>query len=194
MATREEKKAATRKKLLEAAATLVAKQGALAASLDAIAQKAGLTKGAVYSNFTSKEDLLFALADHAALTINADDLFADDARPVGETLEVLGARMAKELRAASARTWLLTHEILNFALRNTKARREIAESWRASNRATGAWIERSAVAHGESLTLTGEEIAVVVEALGLGLAQVRAIDPQSVPDQLFPKAFRLLAG
>ena len=78
MPSREEKKAATRRKLLDAAAALVAREGALAASLDAIAEKAGLTKGAVYSNFGSKEELLFEMAAaFAGPSIHADPEASD---------------------------------------------------------------------------------------------------------------------
>ena len=55
--TREEKKARTRAQLIDAAATVFARRGFVAASLDEVAEEAGLTKGAVYSNFASKEEL-----------------------------------------------------------------------------------------------------------------------------------------
>src|SRR6266542_2907779 len=61
--TREEKKARTRAQLIDAAATVFARRGLVAASLDEVAEEAGLTKGAVYSNFASKEDLFQAVID-----------------------------------------------------------------------------------------------------------------------------------
>src|ERR1700733_6627069 len=51
---REEKKAATREALLEAATKVFARQGYVAASVDEVAWETGMTKGAVYSNFDSK--------------------------------------------------------------------------------------------------------------------------------------------
>ena len=89
MPSREEKKEATRRRLLEAAAAVVAKHGAIAASLDAIAEKAGLTKGAVYSNFDSKAALLEALSELAGPTVDIDDAFDTD-RSLEENLEALG--------------------------------------------------------------------------------------------------------
>jgi len=56
--SREEKKALTRARLLDAAATVFARRGFAAASLDEVAEEAGLTKGAVYSNFESKDELI----------------------------------------------------------------------------------------------------------------------------------------
>ena len=61
--TREEKKARTRAQLIDAAATVFARRGFVAASLDEVAEEAGLTKGAVYSNFDSKEDLVRAVLE-----------------------------------------------------------------------------------------------------------------------------------
>ena len=61
--TREEKKARTRAQLIDAAAAVFARRGFVAASLDEVAEEAGLTKGAVYSNFDSKEDLFEAVLD-----------------------------------------------------------------------------------------------------------------------------------
>src|SRR5687768_14502723 len=59
--TREESKARTRQELLRAASRLFLRNGFVATSLADIAEEAGLTKGAVYSNFESKEDLFVAV-------------------------------------------------------------------------------------------------------------------------------------
>src|SRR6266568_6891513 len=61
--TREEKKAQTRERLIEAAAKVFAEKGFAATSLDEVADTAGLTKGAVYSNFENKEDLVRAVLE-----------------------------------------------------------------------------------------------------------------------------------
>lgn len=54
----------TRTRILEAAAAMFAEQGYANASLDKVASKAGLTKGAVYWHFSSKQDLFLALLEH----------------------------------------------------------------------------------------------------------------------------------
>lgn len=59
--TRIEKKARTRAELIDSADRLFTSQGFHATSLDAIADEAGYTKGAIYSNFATKEDLFFAV-------------------------------------------------------------------------------------------------------------------------------------
>lgn len=53
----------TRERLMDAAYELFAEEGVHATSIEAIAEAAGFTRGAFYSNFASKEELFFALAD-----------------------------------------------------------------------------------------------------------------------------------
>src|SRR5438046_4116689 len=59
--TRAEKQAITRARVLDAAAKLFARRGFDGVSLDEVAAAAGFSKGAVYSNFESKEELLLTL-------------------------------------------------------------------------------------------------------------------------------------
>ena len=55
----------TREKLFEAAARVFEERGIGAASIETIAAAAGFTRGAFYSNFASKDDLIVAmLEDH----------------------------------------------------------------------------------------------------------------------------------
>ena len=53
----------TRERLMDAAYELFAEEGVHATPIEAIAEAAGFTRGAFYSNFESKNDLFFALAD-----------------------------------------------------------------------------------------------------------------------------------
>ena len=58
---RAEQKIRTRSRLIEAAGRLFLAHGVEGVSLDAVAEAAGFSKGAVYANFTGKEDLLLAV-------------------------------------------------------------------------------------------------------------------------------------
>src|SRR5918995_7025815 len=64
--TRAEKRERTHEELLLAAEKLFVERGFHATSVDEIAFEAGYTKGAVYSNFESKEDLFFAVYERRA--------------------------------------------------------------------------------------------------------------------------------
>src|SRR5262245_66371515 len=60
----------TRRRLFEAAAQVFEERGIGAASIEAIAAAAGFTRGAVYSNFASKDDLIIAmLEDHVERSV-----------------------------------------------------------------------------------------------------------------------------
>src|SRR4051812_30880732 len=64
-------RADVRDRLLAAGRELFAEVGYQRASLDAIAGRAGFSKGAVYSNFTSKEELFLALLEHEVAGMRA---------------------------------------------------------------------------------------------------------------------------
>src|SRR5947209_15091214 len=64
------KKELTRRRLIEAAAEVIADRGFHAASLMEVASRAGLTTGAVYSNFRSKEDLFLSVIQQVALPLD----------------------------------------------------------------------------------------------------------------------------
>lgn len=65
--SREESQARTRARLLESAHEVVAREGYENASIDLIAEHAGYSKGAFYSNFDSKEEIFLELLEtHAA--------------------------------------------------------------------------------------------------------------------------------
>src|SRR5580692_142570 len=61
--TRQESRLETRTRLLESAAQLFARGGYEGASVDLIAESAGYSKGAFYSNFENKEAIFLELLD-----------------------------------------------------------------------------------------------------------------------------------
>jgi AcrR family transcriptional regulator len=75
--TRKEQQARTRSKLMRSAARLFCRGGLEQTSVDQIAQHAGYTKGAFYSNFKSKEELFLALLDQK---------FGEEIQRIEETL------------------------------------------------------------------------------------------------------------
>lgn len=71
--SRAESQAITRQRLLESAFEVVSQSGYDGASVDRIAEEAGYSKGAFYSNFKSKEDILLQLLENNAST-DVEDL------------------------------------------------------------------------------------------------------------------------
>src|SRR3954451_15292456 len=122
--TRPQLKQQTRDRLLEAARELFLRQGYHASSLEQVAEGAGLTKGAVYSNFTSKDDLFLALFTH-----RVDERIRDVeaiARGGAGDLEAIGRANARRLAARRAQEpeWgALLMEFTAYALRRPDVRR-----------------------------------------------------------------------
>src|SRR2546422_1443022 len=75
---RDEQRALTRTRLLEAAQRVFARRGFHAASVEEIAREAGATTGAIYSNFAGKEDLFLALFEEhvASQVVKYREIFA----------------------------------------------------------------------------------------------------------------------
>src|SRR5437868_155057 len=90
--TRAQRKEQTRAALLAAARTVVARRGMQAATHEEIASEAGLTIGAIYSNFSSKADLMAALwgeiAEHSSVQL-------EDHATLGECLDSLASRLVE---------------------------------------------------------------------------------------------------
>lgn len=68
--TREESRALTREKLILAAGKVFSLEGFGGASIDRIVEEAGFTKGAFYSNFSSKQDIFLQLVETFATNDN----------------------------------------------------------------------------------------------------------------------------
>jgi AcrR family transcriptional regulator len=93
--SRDEQRARTRRDLLAAAATVFARNGYHATSVDMVAEAAGYTKGAVYSNFASKEELFLALIDeHLDQAVDTLEEIVATADPA-DRADLLGERREK---------------------------------------------------------------------------------------------------
>ncbi len=77
--TREESRALTRMRLLASARELMAREGYENVSIDRIADGAGYSKGAFYSNFSSKEEIFLELLElHAKQDVSEIHKLLDD--------------------------------------------------------------------------------------------------------------------
>jgi AcrR family transcriptional regulator len=117
--------------LLRAAGRLFLRNGFVATSLADIAEEAGVTKGAVYSNFASKEDLFLALLKEPLVSretyapSKVDDLTGD----LVERGRQFG-RYAASMRPAIGHVALFL-EANAVALRSERARAQVADNTRA---------------------------------------------------------------
>jgi AcrR family transcriptional regulator len=180
--TRRERQEQTRGRLLEAAARVFARRGYAQASVDDIAAEAGFTTGAVYSNFSGKEELFVELADK-----KVEDLVAE-IRTVPEAGEEAGAEAAKQFREFLDRDpdWpLLFYEFWSFGVRNAEIREEFGKRRDALVDALAETLGHVANQLGFQLRFPAPVLARAIRAALSGLAFERAADPDAVPDDVF---------
>ena len=193
--TQQERKAETRSRLLAAAADLFADQGIDAVSVDAVAEAAGRTSGAVYAHFGSKQGLLLALLDSwkdSVLTVLLADVAASDS-PAGQ-LAAVWSNVSDTSDPDTARWPLLELELWLRAARDAEVadvlRVRNAEALRYSARQLEGWT----TAVGAEPTAPPGQLAVLVKSLLTGLALLKRLDPAMVPDDLALRGIGALVG
>ena len=150
-------------------------KGFAAISLDAIAAKAGMTKGAIYSNFASKTELLLAAARERGLVMRQFDPW--DAASFSDGL----AALAKELVATIARAKGGAKFAAQFqlsALADPELRAGMAEAYRQN---FAAVAERLARYTDLKPGVSARELAVGLQSVGLGLMMQSSSPPTRSP-------------
>lgn len=190
---REEQKALTRTRLLDAAEAVFARRGFHGASVDEIAREAGATTGALYSNFAGKEDLFLALFERSA---------ASDVREYSQTFAA-GGTPDDETRAVADLWMRILHERPNYfplviefwayAIREPRLRDGLAARFATLRSASAQLIAQGAAHRGISIPPeAADRLGLVITSLGNGLALQKLIDPESVPDELYGDALVLI--
>jgi AcrR family transcriptional regulator len=182
--TRAESKRVTRERLLASAARVLKKHGYHGASLAKVADEAGYTVGAVYSNFSGKEDLLLALIEQQSAEIAERVVAAAAGTP--DALEKLrrGADEWMRFLAEHPELYGVFMEFWAVAVRNPAIARRNAELWGAVRSAIGSLIEQHAKDLGRALTMPAEQVGAAVMALADGLAIQRLESSAAIPDGL----------
>lgn len=176
MATQGERRADTRRRLLTAAAELFAERGVDGTSIDAIAERADRTSGAVYDHFGGKDGVLFALLDtwveELGAVIGAE---LATATTLEERLGVLWHNVSRPV-VGDDRWISLELELWSHAARNPDARDHLVRRYR------GAW--RGIVELAGRSGATSPDVGPAVIGVLLGLELMRRVDPTTVTDEL----------
>jgi AcrR family transcriptional regulator len=193
--TPERRRQQTRNHLLAAAAQVFSERGFHGASLDQVAAVAGFSKGAVYSNFESKEDLFLALfkaisekeieALHA--TVQGSEV------PPEARLSDFIALIREDAARAGETFGLLYQEFWLYAVRNPKAREQLIRLDDENVRAVAKVIEsdrkRQNLKEIESL----DQIARIIIVLFRGITLLGILQPEVADDMLLETAIRFVA-
>lgn len=190
--TRTASQARTRDQLVQTARDLFLRDGYFATSIDRVADAAGYTKGAVYSNFASKDELCLAVLD-TLLTERAEQI-----------LEVVAGADRFAAKLAAFESWAesvigdagwstLEIEFASQARTNPALRAAFAKRAAAMRSAIAMMISAGAAEAGVALSMPAEELATTVLSVGLGLALQRAFDP-TVSVRALTDTIRVVAG
>jgi AcrR family transcriptional regulator len=173
-----------RTRVLQAAAEVFAERGFSGASLDQVAASAGFTKGAVYSNFASKDELFLALmTDQVARRVAAVEAALEQTTDLPGALAAVGAELSR--REA---TWqLLFLEFWQRAVRDPDVRRAFVASRRDLRARIAEVVDRFLADHPVRTGWDAGSLTVVLLALSNGLAVEALPDPDAVPDGLLTR-------
>jgi AcrR family transcriptional regulator len=190
--TRSERKARTRAELLDAAERLFRRDGFHATSVDAIADEAGYTKGAVYSNFGGKEDLFFGVYErHVARRSATIHASIDRSSSAAEALRT-------GVREAARRTddgWMAVFfEFWAHVLRHPQHRARFAALHRQALAPIVRGVEALSRERGIEPPLSPDLLAAAHLALGNGLQLDRLTRPEDIDVEAIERATMTLAG
>jgi AcrR family transcriptional regulator len=190
--TREQSRANTRESLLRAARSVFARSGFHGASVEEIAAEAGFSTGALYSNFTGKEDLFLVLMERE---IN------EHAREIADAVRTRvsmadratgGARQWMTMIEREPEVLLLFMEFWAYGVRDAEVRPKVAARFAQVRELLTKLIADGVREFDLELDIPAEQLAVAIDALADGIARQKLADPDAVPDELMGRVLSLL--
>jgi AcrR family transcriptional regulator len=175
----------TREKLFQAAAEVFEEQGIGAASIEAIAAAAGLTRGAFYSNFADKDELIAAmLEDHVEQALAFHRTLLAQHKTAADFVAALRAT-ERSRHDPLGRAPLLHMELILYVARSEKRRPDLAKRLRARRK-----LVADIVATTTRAAPVGDPAwaGAMLLALEDGFRLHRLIDPGSTPADSFLRA------
>jgi AcrR family transcriptional regulator len=190
--TREQSKALTRERLLDAARKVFAARGFHGASVEEIAAEAGYSTGALYSNFDGKQALFLVLMDR-----EIDEHAREIAEAVRERTSIAerargGADRWMAMIEREPESQLLFMEFWAYAARDPEVRLQVAASFARARAVLTGLIADGARDFELELELPAEQLAIAIDALADGIAHLKMADPDAVPDELMGRVLALL--
>jgi AcrR family transcriptional regulator len=191
--TPERRRQQTREHLLAAAAEVFGERGFHGASLDEVAAVAGFTKGAVYSNFKSKEDLFLALfkanyeREMQALRTTLDSEVPPESR-ISDFVSLI-----RDETRRTRNMGLLYQEFLLYAARNPTAREQLTQIEEEGVRALAQIIEVERARQGIEPLESAVQMARLINVLFRGIGQLRVLQPDLAGDDLVEAAIAFVA-
>ncbi|MBS2967771.1 TetR/AcrR family transcriptional regulator [Metabacillus sp. KIGAM252] len=181
--TMEEKRRQTTENLLDAAEKIFANKGFGGASVDEIAEEAGYSKGAVYSNFTNKENLFLALYDRRVQKQGQDweQVFSGMMNSF-ERSEKVNDLLQMQADSEKARQWnMLMMEFTLFAMRNEGIKEKFVNCYTTIFSSMKKALESHFLKQGQEVSSNElDDIVLSLFSLESGLNVIESIAPELV--------------
>jgi len=182
-----DKRDRTRAKLLEAARSLIREKGYEHTTLEAVAERAGMTTGAIYGNFKNRDELFISLGQTYWAPIRPQvqpgatfpEILVALARA---TLAAIPDRSAAAIGRLTGLAYTLTHEEL---------RSKVADFTAQSYAFGEEWL--GSVTKPEDLPIPAGQLVRIIHVLTEGLVIQRLLTPELMPDEIFYAAFAALS-
>ena len=195
--TPERRRELTRSALVEAAADVFARRGYDGASLEEIAEAAGFTRGAIYSNFGSKEDLMLAVVEryNEALVGAFSDTLERATDISQEEMTVSAAALWRDLIRRDPNLTALNLEFRLRALRNPDFRARFLDLMHENDTRIADLIAREAKTYGIRLKYDPADLAQILNAATVGMSELAGVDVEQAEryDRLIEMFFRMIA-
>ena len=179
-----DKRERTRAQLIVAAAQIIGEKGFEETSLEDVARRAGMTRGAIYGNFKNREELFLAVVESrwqpVAPQFEPDATYAQRMHSLGEAIvQALPGRRAAAVGAASFNVYALKHESMRRRLveANAQTYRRMAEGMAAA----------------PDLPMPADAFVRVLHGMIDGLVMLANLTPELVNEDVIRSAFDALA-
>lgn len=177
------RRAATRDRLIDAAREVFAERGFHGASVEDLCERAGFTRGAFYSNFSSKDDLVLEISQRYSerlLAGVAEVAARDDLTPAEVVQAVLTAWTSD--RRERRLWWLLQTEFTLHAVRDTAAGRSWATQQAGVRTSLARLVAETAARRGLTLPVSADDFARAAMALAAAGTGQHLLEPRTQPD------------
>jgi AcrR family transcriptional regulator len=185
--TKGDKRVRTRAKLLEAARALIREKGHEHTTLEEIAERAGMTTGAIYGNFKNRDDLFIALGQTYWAPIKPK------VNPGASLVEIMRAMADATIAAIPDRKAAAVGRLtgLAYTLENEEMREQVLKVTADSYAFGEQWL--STVTRKEELPMPAGQFVRVLHAMIEGLVLQRVLTPELISDKMIRAAFASLA-
>lgn len=191
--TRRERRLLTRERVLSAALEVFEEHGYAQSSVEEIADRAGFTRKAVYSNFSGKAELLLEIVERR---FQAHIDRVEDALGEGAAAEqAAGLATAFSGLFGRERAWeQLFHEFCAIAARDEEIGARFRGQLREAKAAITRLIEGEMRRQGLELTMPADRLVAGLFALFSGISLEKLVDPAATDDALFGEILALIGA